>query len=227
MNEGGRGTTEALVILPGITADAAKKAFVLDFFRKRLKADVFLPRLWQSLGIRGAAAQLRRFLKRTTPYARVHFLAYISGGFILRAALNGKPPANIGRIVQVRGAIQEQVPRRFIEQRGRLAAALGRGRMLFDLAAPCRHALPSVPTPHEQGLVIERGVSKLAAELGFSAADFTPLRESPDFIIPPCADMLEAEESHDEVYTSVKLLGRIAAFFETGSFGGNCSGKED
>jgi len=209
---------EALIILPGITATPEKQAFVEEFFRARTDYDVFLPRLWQNLGIRGAARQLQKFMARHAGYERVHFLTYISGGFILRYMLGRRPLTNIGRLVHVRGPIQEQVPGLVIAKHGRVAAFLVKGLMMFDLSAPWRNEIPFAATPHAQGLVIEKGISKLAAELGLKPEDFDRFRNAPDFKIPAADDTWLAAESHDEVYTSEALLGRMASFFKTGKF---------
>ena len=68
---------EALVILPGITATPAKQVFLRNYFETHTDYQVFLPRLWQRLGIRGSAWQLHRFMEeRVKPsrYASVHFV---------------------------------------------------------------------------------------------------------------------------------------------------------
>ena len=209
---------EALIILPGITATPEKQAFVESYLRAHTDYEVLLPRLWQNLGIRGAARQLQKFMDRHSGYERVHFLTYISGGFILRDMLCRRPLPHIGRLVHVRGPIQEQVPGLVIKQHGRIAAFMIKGLMMFDLSAPWRNEIPFAATPLAQGLVIEKGVSKLAAELGLKAEDFDRLRNAPEFKIPPADDTWLAEESHDEVYTSEPRLGRMANFFATGKF---------
>ena len=209
---------EALIILPGITATPEKQAFVKKFFCEHTDYDVYLPRLWQNLGIRGAARQLQRFMDRHAGYERVHFLTYISGGFILRYMLWRRPLPNIGRLVHVRGPIQERVPGLVILKHGRLAAFMIKGLMMFDLSAPWRNEIPFATTSHPQGLVIEKGVAKLAAELGLKADDFDRLRNGPEFKIPAADDTWLAAESHDEAYTSEALLGRMVSFFKTGKF---------
>lgn len=209
---------EALIILPGITATPEKQTFVETYFRAHTDYDVFLPGLWQNLGIRGAARQLQSFMDRHAGYERVHFLTYISGGFILRCMLWHRPLPTIGRLVHVRGPIQEQVPELVIKRHGRIAAFMIKGLMMFDLSAPWRNQLPFAMTQHPQGLVIEKGVAKLAAELGLKAEDFDRLRNGPEFKIPAAAETWLAAESHDEVYTSEALLGRMVSFFKTGKF---------
>lgn len=209
---------EALIILPGITATPEKQAFIESYFRTHTDYDVYLPPIWQNLGIRGAARQLRRFMNGHGDYERVHFLCYISGGFILRYWLWKFPFPRIGRLVNVRGPIQEQVPGLVIKKNGRIAAFMIKGLMMFDLSASWRNQIPFAMTSHPQGLVIEKGVAKLAAELGLRAEDFDRLRNGPEFKIPLADDTLVAAESHDEVYTSEALLGRMVSFFKSGKF---------
>lgn len=209
---------EALVILPGITATPDKQWVVREFFCAHTDYDVYLPGLWQGLGIRLSAFGLRRFVRKLGAYERVHFLAYISGGFILRYWLAQFPFPRVGRIVNVRGPIQEQVPGLVIRKHGRIAAFLIKGRMMFDLSADWRNHIPFAAAPLGQGLVIERGVSKLAAQLGLKAEDFDRLSKDSEFRIPPAGETWFASESHDEVYTSEALLGRVVSFLKTGKF---------
>jgi len=212
---------EALVVLPGITATPAKQAFLRAFLETHSGCDVFLPRLWQAVGIRGSAWQLHRFLRtrvEESRYAAVHFLSYISGGFILRAAMSRWPLANIGRLVHVRSPLQEQVPGRVISTYGRVAAFFLKGRMMFDLASPWKDELPFAKTRHSQGMILERGLSKMGAALGLKASDFEALRQNGGFIVPPVDETLIVPESHDEVYTSESLLGCVVHFIQSGKF---------
>jgi hypothetical protein len=213
--------SEALVILPGITATAAKQAFLRQYLDTHSDCDVFLPKLWQSLGIRGAAWQLHHYLaKRVQPtrYTSVHFLSYISGGFILRAMLCRWPLANIGRLVHVRSPLQEQVPRLVISTYGRPAALLAKGRMMFDLSSAWKDRLPFATTGELQGLVLERGLSEMAAKLGVKGSDFEGIRNSGQFVVPAADETLIVPESHDEVYTSESLLAHVVSFVKTGKF---------
>jgi hypothetical protein len=212
---------EALVILPGITATSRKQAFLKNYFNTHTDYDVFLPCLWQGLGIRGSAWQLHRFLDRRvrpTRYAQVNFLSYISGGFILRAMLSRWPLVNVGHIVHVRSPLQEQVPGLVISTHGRVAAFLVKGRMMFDLASTWKDRLPFARTRHLQGLILERRVSEMAAKLGLNDSDFDGIRNSGGFVVPVADETLVVPESHDQVYTSEVLLARMVSFFKAGRF---------
>jgi len=211
---------EALVILTGITADASKKAHVRDYFRDNTEYEVFLPRLCQFCGIDGAARQLAWFLARHKigRFPRCHFICYISGGFILRQALSVKPIANLGRVVYLRSPFQEAVPERVIEQLGSIAAAFSNGKMLFDLASRDKDRLPVIHA--EDGVILEKGVSNMAAQLGIRAEQFDAYRHREAFCLPPSKAVFCTELSHDQVYTTDALLARIAVFLESGSFAG-------
>ena len=158
--------------------------------------------------------------KRVRPgrYKSVHFLSYISGGFILRAMLSQSSLENTGRLVHVRSPLQEQVPGLVISTHGRVAAFLVKGRMMFDLASVRKDRLPFADTAHAQGLIIERGLSKLAAKLGLEVSDFDDIMNGREFVLPAVDEELIVPESHDEVYTSEALLDRIVGFFKMGKF---------
>jgi len=211
---------EALVILTGITADASKKAHVRDYFRDNTEYEVFLPRLCQFCGIDGSARQLAWFLEwhKIGRYARCHFICYISGGFILRQALSVKPIANLGRVVYLRSPFQEAVPELVIEQLGSIAAAFSNGKMLFDLASRDKDRLPVIQA--EDGVILEKGVSNMAAQLGIRADQFDAYRHREAFCLPPSKTVFCTELSHDQVYTTDALLARIAVFLKSGGFTG-------
>ena len=207
----------ALIILPGITANPLKRRFVYDYLCRHTACEVHLPRLPQRLGIRASARRLSRFLRPFKLYDQVHVLAYISGGFILRAA---SLPVDFpwGRLLYVRSPLQEEVPRRFIARHGRLAAFLAHGRMLFDLSSDWKDHLPYPVTTSQQGLVLEHGVSQLAQKLGLNTADFARFRTAAGFQLPAAGKIWEAGESHDDVYTAQPLLERMTRFFMNGTF---------
>lgn len=207
----------ALIILPGVTATPLKRRFVHDYLCRHTACEVHLPRLPQHLGIRASARRLSRFLRQFRLYGQVHVLAYISGGFILRAAL---PPADFpwGHLLYVRSPLQEEVPKRFIARHGRLPALLAHGRMLFDLSSDWKDHLPYPVTTGRQGLVLEHGASQLALKLGLNPADFGRFRTAAGFQLPPAGEIWEAVESHDDVYTAQPLLERMARFFMNGTF---------
>jgi len=212
---------EALVILPGVTADRRKRNFLEEYFRSHTGYDVFLPALWQRFGLSFCAGQLDRFLRRSIApagYDHVHFLCYISGGFILRLAASRRPFDKWGRIVFVRSPIQERVPPLLVARYGRLPTLLRAGKMVVDLAGSSKERLPLPDTGNDQGLVLERGVSRLASSLGLRPEDFADLRAAGEFDISGSTQVLLASESHDEVYTSEALLGSVARFLASGSF---------
>ena len=213
--------TEALLLLPGMTANRRKRAYLVDFFRTHTPYAVYLPALPERRGLDACANALRSFLRRTVDAAghdRVHVLAYIAGGATLRTASAGQTFPYRGRVVWVRSPIQELVPARLVARWGRMLVWLAAGRLALDLAATDSSRLPELHCLGEQAVVLERGVSRLARRLGLAAGDFEALRAAGDFLPPGGAAMWLAEESHDEVYTSAPLLQRIAGVLADGSF---------
>ncbi|MCQ8117993.1 hypothetical protein [Methylomonas rosea] len=208
---------QALVILLGITADAACKSHVLDYYRRHSHFRVFLPNHCQYFGIDFAAGQLCHFLDKhdLREFERCHFICYISGGFILRRALADSPLPNLGRVVYVRSPLQERVPRLSLRRYGPLPL-LKFGKILLDLAGDRKDRLPELRT--DCGYVLESGVSAQAAELGLTADDFARCREDSRFAIPSDMPILTTPLSHDQVYSDDTLLAQMLAFIESGSF---------
>lgn len=214
---------EALVILTGITADRNKKSHAFDYFRENTDYQVFLPWICQFCGIDWAARQLVWFLKRNKieRFSRCHFICYVSGGFILRQAFRFESLANLGRIVYLRSPFQEAVPELAIKQFGSIAAAFNNGKMLFDLAAHDKDRLPAIGA--EDGVILEKGVSDMAAQLGIRADQFEAYCHSKAFCLPPSKAVFYTELSHDQVYTSDALLARMADFLKSGCFADNAA----
>lgn len=212
---------EALVILVGITADQMKRKYALRYFSRNLPHDVFLPELPQRLGVRWCAWRLNRYLAKTVrapKYHRVHFLNYISGGAIFRYLYRRRALPNAGRVVYDRGPLQEEVPKALMKRHGRLVLWVAQGKMVTDLAGDWWEQLPFPRTLGEQGLLIEKGGSFLVKSLGITAEKVREEAWDHGRLLPGSADVLEVEESHDDVYTSPRVLAAMCQFLENGRF---------
>lgn len=212
-----------LLVLPGITADAAKLATL----RYTLEADgrfrVRIPSLRQGLGLAWCARSLSRHLHHhILPEAQgpIHVLAYISGGFILREAARRASLPPFGRILQVRSPLQEQVPVRLRKRHGALKLGLARGRMAVQLGALTLDRLPPLPEAELRALVLERGCSRLARELGLAPDNLdTHWQDLRERLAEQPFDQLHwVDQSHDEIYTDAGFLRNACAFFATGAF---------
>ena len=127
----------ALVVLLGITANDDKIAGLRDFLGRNFDADVFVPELPFRRGLDRCAAWLARYLKDEGVFEAhdtTHFLAYIAGGFVLRLAAGDLPDQSVGRVVWVRGPIQERVPAAVVRRYTWPFIRLTQGRTVTDLA---------------------------------------------------------------------------------------------
>lgn len=210
-----------LVVLAGITANEGKIAALKTFIGRNIHADVFVPDLPFRRGLDHCAAWLPRYLKDEAVFERhdtTHFLAYIAGGFVLRLSAGELPARSLGRVVWVRGPIQERVPAAVVRRYTWPLVRLIQGRAVTDLA---NRRIAAIPFPHigqENGLIIECGASALARDLKI-AADAVPQGAwEPRALCPDAVDVLNVPESHDDVYTSGKVLGAAINFFRTGHF---------
>lgn len=208
-------------MLVGITAGARSRRSVLEFFSARGTYRTLVPRLPLRRGLRHAALWLERYLERTllARYdAPLHVLAYIAGGGVLRClAQSGRLPA-LGRVLYVRGPVQELVPGAIVRRYGRLFARMFGGRAMLDLAEDWPQALPFPRSEAEQGLLIEQGSSALARSLGLGPADVPPSGWDAERLLPGAQAVLRVHESHDEVYASAHVLGQAQEFFRSGRF---------
>jgi hypothetical protein len=210
---------QPLLVLVGITAGAADRAHVGAWLEALTGRPVLVPDLPQRWGLAACARRLPRWLAgRIDPETPLDVMAYISGGFILRAAAAAGTMPPLGRVLWLRGPVQEELPAALIRRYTRLIAWLRLGRMVLDLAARRGEAAPFPESRGAQGLIIEEGVSVLAARFGLVAAALPPEAWSPARLAPKAGSVLRTPHSHDDAYRTEDLLAAAAHFFATGVF---------
>ena len=218
---------ERLIILVGVTADAEKMACVKAYFEQHFEGVTILPKMPQRRGIQHCANWLVNFLRRERLLAdmsKIHFLNYISGGHVFRLAAQEIGKSRIGRVVYVRGPIQEMVPRALIRRYTWPLIRLTQGKMVTDLAGRHLDSLPSYPMGQAAGLIIETGTSELASSLGLNPASVPEAAWNPEALLPGATDVLRIPESHDQVYGTEAVLGAILSFIRTACF---CSRRDE
>ena len=127
----------ALIILVGVTANRSKRARLNAFFSQAQEYDVFVPLLPQRLGLKCCVEWLRRYVSGTvvpSRYQRIDYLNYISGGLIFRHTIQTYANINTGRLVFIRGPVQENVPAALVTKLGKFLTRLIFGKMVFDLS---------------------------------------------------------------------------------------------
>ncbi len=211
---------DAVVVLVGLTAGWRKRRAVRRHFRAAFDLPVYVPWIPYPLGCEPAASWLGFVLRRRMRRGRLkrlHVLAYIGGGFLLRKLAAGGLPLPIGRIVYNRGPIQEQVPRALVARVPRILLMIF-GRPFLDLASGRYRDLAFPTTELEQGLIVETTASRLARKLGVDQ-DKTLTRPEGFGRLLPCADAaLAVAVSHDEVYDAPVFLDPAISFLKTGCF---------
>jgi hypothetical protein len=206
-----------LLVLVGITAGAADRAHVGARLQALTGRPVLVPDLPQRRGLAACARRLPGWLDgRIDPEAPLDVMAYISGGFILRAAASAGTLPPLGRVLWLRGPVQEQVPAALIRRYTRFGVWLRLGRMVLDLAGSNGEAADFPESHGAQGLIIEEGVSDLAARFGLTAAALPPEAWSPARLAPKAGPVLRIPQSHDDAYRAEDLLAAAAHFFATG-----------
>lgn len=211
---------EALVVLVGITAGRRARSQVYHFLSRHSDYDVFVPPLPYRCGIQACAGWLQCYLEgevRPKRYRAVHAIAYIAGGLLLRC-LHRKDVPVFERIVYFRSPVQERVAGTLVRRVGRTLAGWLGGRATLDLADGWPAELPMPQFSQQQGLVIEMGRSRLARLLGLTVADIPAAEWAPERLLPGAEDALYIPESHDDVYTSERVLAAALHFIREGRF---------
>lgn len=213
---------QALIVLPGLTADSHKLQALSRFFSEHTSCAVYVPNIPKRRSLDASARWLGRYLDRVvTPrrYQAIQVLAYISGGLVLRQMWASRPIEQLAHVVYVRSPNQEFTLQVLRKRYGRLLLWVLRGRLMLDVAAADLQRLGYPPAMSGQGLIIETGISQLAESLGVHPG-LVPDRDwQPDSLLPGADDVIRVRESHDEVYTSPTVLGQALHFFRDGRFG--------
>ena len=212
---------QALIVLPGLTADRQKRESMLRFFSDNTSYAVYVAGIPNRRSLNACARWLDHYLANVVGlqrYQAVQVLAYISGGVVLRHMASTRPIEYLANVVYVRSPIQELTMRTLRKRYGTFLLWVLRGRLLLDVAAADLEQLAYPSTLHRQGLIIETGVSRLARSLGVSADRVPKESWEPDRLLPGADDVIRVPESHDDVYTSESLLGNALHFFTHGRF---------
>jgi hypothetical protein len=201
-----------LLVLTGITAGWCKRRLLLRELQARSGSRVVMPWLPWALGLRGCAGWLRAYL-RWRGVRRVNVLAYIGGGYVLRAMAAGGMTLEPQRIVYDRGPLQEAVPAILLRRFGRLGLCLTGLAAVVGLAdAAWLSGLPLPRGAQGTAILIETRASKLALSLGLEPE---VLPDPQDLL--PGADASELLPlSHDDVYTAPGFLALALSFLATG-----------
>ncbi len=211
----------ALVIMVGVTANRAKRARLDEFFAQSGDYDVYVPALPQRLGLNYCVRWFQRYVSQTIVpprYQRVDYLNYISGGLIFRHAVRTLGSTNTGRLVFVRGPVQEMVPAALVAKYGKLLSWLIFGKMVLDLSSADLATPPLPEAFQDRGLITEHGVSGLARALRLTADSLPSEAWQPTRLLPGATDWRSVPQSHDDVYTSASVLSLVLSFLRHGRF---------
>lgn len=215
------GCRTAVVILVGVTAGRKQRRHLKSFFAARAGFDVFLPYLPYALGLRACSVWCAAYLRRhvlNRGYLAIHFLNFIGGGYVFRSLGQTLADQSPGRVVYVRSPIQEQIPQLLAKHYTRLGLMFLGGKMMADLSSEWIRSLPFPSAGAEKGLMLEMGISRMAASLGLEISSLPPAAWSVAELLPGADDVLEVMASHDEIYESDDALAQVATFFDSGKF---------
>lgn len=211
---------QALVVLVGITASRRKRAYLRRYLASHSEYEVHVPDLPYRRPLKEVAAWYADYLANTvrpSRYDKLHCIAYIAGGALLRCLPASMPPL-FERMVCFRGPYQELVAARLVARIGRRLAGLLAGRTALDLAAGWPAGLPWPRHALHEGLIVEEGRTRMARWLGIRAADLPPQAWSDTVLLPAAEAALHVPQSHDDVYTDDAVLDAALAFVRHGEF---------
>ena len=213
---------DELVVVVGLTATRSKRRRARRYFTDAFGPGAYLPWIPYALGLRASAAWLsfavRRRLDRGR-HTRLHLVAYIGGGVLVRQLHERGERWPIGRTVWDRGPPQEQVARRLVERVPALLLTLTGFRSAVDLSRIDLSRLSVPPSPLGAGLIVETRAARLARRLGIAdvpGADLAP--QAVEALLPGARAAILLPLSHDEVYDDPRFLDQAAHFLSTGSF---------
>lgn len=201
-----------LLVLTGITAGWRGRRVLRQRLRARTDARVVMPWMPWALGLRGCAAWLGAYL-RWRGLRRVDVLAYIGGGYVLRAMAARGMALEPQRIVYDRGPVQEAVPARLLCRFGRLGLCLtGRAAVVGLADAVWLSSLPLPLGARGTAVLVETQASRLAQALGLRPQGMP----DPQALLPGADAAALLPLSHDDVYAAPGFLDLALAFLATG-----------
>lgn len=218
---------DLIVVLIGLTAGWRKRRRARHYFKQVFGARAYLPWISYVFGLRASAAWLSYCLSRRIRrgrHERIHVVAYIGGGILLRMLHAQGRRWPIGRSVWDRGPLQERVARALVARVPGLVLTLVGLRSVVDLARSDFSNLAFPASPLGSGLIVETRASALARRLGIEddLPDLSPEVMLP--LLPGASAAIALPVSHDEVYQDARFLDAAADFLVTGRFEGPSAG---
>ena len=210
---------QALIVLVGITAHWRKRRHLRRYFQARCDYDVFVPDLPYRKPLAEVAAWYAAYLQnvvRPERYDKLHCIAYIAAGTLLRCLPPGDPAFE--RLVCFRGPYQEMVAQRLVQRIGRFLAGLIAGKTALDLADGWPGRQPLRRQARHEALILEQGRSRMARWLGIRADDIPPAAWLATDLLPTAEAVLPVPQSHDDVYTADNILAAALEFIRQGDF---------
>lgn len=213
---------DLVVVLVGLTANRRKRSNARHHFQRCFGARAYLPWIPYIFGIRASAAWVSYLIRRRIVrggHERLHLVAYIGGGVLVRLLYARGERWPVGRAVWNRGPPQEQVAGRLASRVPSAILTVLGYRSIVDLS---RLSVSSMAFPDCQlgaGLIVETQASALARRLGIEeepTSNFTPERVRA--LLPGATAAITVPLSHDEVYDDPRFLDQATAFLRDGSF---------
>ena len=212
---------QALVILPGLTANRDKLLYMERFFAENTTYAVYIPRIPKRRGLKMGTKWLATYFRREVQaerYDAIDVLAYISGGYILRNMAVSQPLQRLQHVIYVRSPIQERTLTQIRARYGYLSLLLMSGKLALDVVALDPGSLDYPVTTAGQGLIIETGISNLALSIGIDRSQIPATEWDPATLLPDANDVIHVPESHDDMYTSPYVLKQALHFFDHDRF---------
>ncbi len=210
-----------IIVVVGLTAGWHERRQARRYFEAVFGRRAFLPWIPYVFGLRVSAAWLslrvRHRLKGRNRW-RVHLVAYIGGGVLVRWLYAKGERWPIGRAVWDRSATQERVAPALAARIPGILLTLAGYRAIVDLSRAFAAALPFPPSELGSGLIVETELSALARRLGIANADLDLSQEALDALLPDATAVISLPLSHDDVYSDRRFLDEAAAFLITGRF---------
>lgn len=204
--------TVPLLVLTGMTAGWRRRGRLRRSLKARTHAKIMMPWLPWALGLRGCATWLGAYL-RWRGLRRADVLAYIGGGYVLRAMAAKGMALEPQRIVYDRGPMQEAVPALLVNRFGRIGLCLtGYAAVVGAADAAWLSGLPLPRGTRGTAVLVETEASRLARALGVRPEGLP----DPQALLPGADAAALVQLSHDDVYTAPAFLEAAMTFLATG-----------
>lgn len=218
---------EALIIMAGELGSRKEVDTLIEYFDRNCEYNVFNADWKDRTGLEDCYIKLKKRMSEIniSKYDKVHFFSFILVGKLLRYYLQNDIPDNLGRIVLLRGPLEERILNISIDIYPNWILRMKYGKKIFEMAKIEYKDFGNIHA--DIGMIIETEPNELAKNIvkrikeKYTGDDpkYTTTFFHPDSIMKGYKDFTYLAMDHNEMYTMPeKYIDLVITFIKNGTF---------